>query len=266
MPESDLVRIEAEAQTGAWAVERGFGPAASLHALGDPDRPARVARVLEVDGPSLVLGSSQPVDLVDSERVAAAGVAVARRRSGGGAVYLDPGRQVWVDLLVPRGDRLWDDDVVRAANWAGELWRAVAASLAGEPASVHRGGSVGGRWGRLICFAGLGPAEVTVGGRKVVGISQRRSRDWTRIQTMARIAPGEGAPTPAPAPAVGAGPGPCPDRGPGSGAGAVLDEAALLALTEDGRSRGRAVVAARSGALAAGPGPVVEALLSLLPS
>ena len=264
MPESDLVRIEAEAQTGAWAVERGFGPAASLHALGDPARPARAARVLEVDGPSLVLGSSQPLDLIDSERAAAAGVAVARRRSGGGAVYLDPGRHVWVDLLVPRGDRLWDDDVVRAAGWAGELWGAVAASLTGEPASVHRGGSVGGRWGRLICFAGLGPAEVTVGGRKVVGISQRRSRDWTRIQTMARIAPGEGAPTPAPV--VGAGPGPCPDRGAGSGAGAVLDEAALLALTEDERSRGRAVVAARSGALAAGPGPVVEALLSLLPS
>ena len=264
MPESDLVRIEAEARTGAWAVERGFGPAASLHALGDPARPARVARVLEVDRPSLVLGSSQPLGLVDSERAAAAGVAVARRRSGGGAVYLDPGRHVWVDLLVPRGDRLWDDDVVRAAIWAGELWGAVAASLVGEPASVHRGGSAGGRWGRLICFAGLGPAEVTVGGRKVVGISQRRSRDWTRIQTMARIAPGEGAPTPAPV--VGAGPGPCPDRGAGSGAGAVLDEAGLLVLTEDERSRGRAVVAARSGALAAGPGPVVEALLSLLPS
>lgn len=264
MPEPDLVRIEAEARTGAWAVERGFGPAASLHALGDPARPARVARVLEVDGPSLVLGSSQPVGLVDSERAAAAGVAVARRRSGGGAVYLDPGRHVWVDLLVPRGDRLWDDDVVRAAIWAGDLWGAVAASLAGEPASVHRGGSAGGRWGRLICFAGLGPAEVTVGGRKVVGISQRRSRDWTRIQTMARTAPGEGAPTPGLV--VGAGPGPCPDRGAGSGAGAVLDEAALLVLTEDERSRGRAVVAARSGALAAGPGPVVEALLSLLPS
>ena len=264
MPGPDLVRIEAEAQTGAWAIERGFGPAASLHALGEPARPARVARVLEVDGPSLVLGSSQPVGLVDLERAAAAGVAVARRRSGGGAVYLDPGRHVWVDLLVPRGDRLWDDDVVRAAIWAGELWGAVAASLAGEPASVHRGGSAGGRWGRLICFAGLGPAEVTVGGRKVVGISQRRSRDWTRIQTMTRIAPGEGAPTPAPA--VGAGPGPCPDRGAGSGAGAVLDEAGLLVLTEDERSQVRAVVAARSGALAAGPGPVVEALLSLLPS
>lgn len=239
-----------------------------------------MARVLEVDGPSLVLGSSQPLGLIDSEKAAAAGVAVARRRSGGGAVYLGPGRQVWVDLLVPRGDRLWDDDVIRAAVWAGEMWSAAVASLAGEPASVHRGRSAGGRWGRLICFAGLGPAEVTVGGRKVVGISQRRSRDWARIQTMARIAPDEDAPTPSPASAAGAGPGsgaggdaPTPSSALSAGAasdsarsGAAFDEAALLALTEDERSRVRAVVAARSGALAAGPEAVVEALLSLLPN
>lgn len=253
-----------------------------------------------MDGPSLVLGSSQPLGLVDSEKAAAAGVAVARRRSGGGAVYLSPGRQVWIDLLVPRGDRLWDDDVIRAAIWAGETWSAAVASLTGEPASVHRGRSAGGRWGRLICFAGLGPAEVTVGGRKVVGISQRRSRDWTRIQTMARIAPDEDAPTPSPAsaagaasgsgtgegspapssalsvgaasgsgPALGAVPGSGPTQGTGSDSarsGAAFDEAALLALTEDERSRVRAVVAARSGSLAAGPEAVVEAFLSLLPN
>lgn len=238
---------------GAWAVERGSGPAASLHALADPPGPARTVRVLEVDGPCLVLGSSQPPELIDSERAAAAGVAVARRRSGGGAVYLDADRQVWVDLLVPRGDRLWDDDVVRAANWAGELWGAAAASFTDEPVAVYRGRSTGGRWGRLICFAGLGPAEVSAGGRKIVGISQRRSRDWIRIQTMARISPGEAASPSGPAPDVRAGPGP------------GADEAALLALTEEERSRGRAVVAARSGALAVAPGPVIEVFLSLLP-
>ncbi len=238
-----------------WTIERGFGPASSLHGLADPPSPTRTARVLQVDGPCLVLGSSQSLNLIDSERAAAAGVAVARRRSGGGAVYLDAGRQVWVDLFIPRGDRLWDDDVVRAASWAGELWRAVVASFADEPVAVHRGRSTGDRWGRLICFAGLGPAEVSAGGRKIVGVSQRRSRDWTRIQTMARIAPGEVASAPGPAPVVRAG------RGSGPG----VDEAALLALTEEERTRVRAVVAARSGALTVGPDPVIETFLSLLP-
>ena len=33
-----------------------------------------------------------------------------------------------------------------------------------------------------MCFAGLGPGEVTVDGRKVVGISQRRTRAAARFQ------------------------------------------------------------------------------------
>ena len=36
-----------------------------------------------------------------------------------------------------------------------------------------------------VCFAGLGPGEVTVDGRKVVGISQRRTRAWARFQCAA---------------------------------------------------------------------------------
>lgn len=35
---------------------------------------------------------------------------------------------------------------------------------------------VGGPWSGYACFAGLGPGEVSVGGRKVVGLSQRRTR------------------------------------------------------------------------------------------
>ncbi|HEX2382259.1 MAG TPA: hypothetical protein VHI95_06460, partial [Acidimicrobiales bacterium] len=35
------------------------------------------------------------------------------------------------------------------------------------------------------CFAGLGPGEVTIGGRKAVGISQRRTRAGARFQCVA---------------------------------------------------------------------------------
>src|SRR5690606_10658151 len=99
------------------------------------------------------------------------GVELARRRSGGGAVLLDDDAAVWLDVLVPRGDPLWSDDVVVAAHWLGDAWVAALAEL-GLAGAAHRGGLVRRPWSELVCFAGLGPGEVTVGGRKVVGVSQ----------------------------------------------------------------------------------------------
>ncbi len=40
-------------------------------------------------------------------------------------------------------------------------------------------------WSSLVCFAGVGPGEVLVGGRKAVGISQRRTKEWARFQCAA---------------------------------------------------------------------------------
>jgi lipoate-protein ligase A len=41
------------------------------------------------------------------------------------------------------------------------------------------------RWSPLVCFAGLGPGEVLVDGRKVVGLSQRRTRAGARFHCAA---------------------------------------------------------------------------------
>ena len=139
-----------------------------------------------MDGPALVLGSTQPDGVVDRERAAAAGVEVVRRRSGGGAVLLRPGEVVWVDVLVPTGDVLWQADVGLAFGWLGRAWAEALGSL-GVPASVHEGALVAGRWSSLVCFGGLGPGEVTVGGRKVVGISQRRTRAGALFQCAALV-------------------------------------------------------------------------------
>ena len=100
------------------------------------------------------------------------------RRTGGGAVLVAPGDPLWIDVVVPRGDVLWADDVGRAFWWLGEVW----ATVIGFGAEVHRGGLVRTRWAADICFAGLGPGEVTIGGRKVVGIAQRRTRDGALFQ------------------------------------------------------------------------------------
>ena len=137
--------------------------------------------VLDAERPALVLGSTQPESDVDTEALAAGDIDLVRRRSGGGAVLVVPGECLWVDVVLPRDDVLWDDDVGRAPVWVGEVWAAALIGL-GLPAQVHRGGLVRTDWSSRVCFAGLGPGEVTAAGRKVVGVSQRRTRAGARFQ------------------------------------------------------------------------------------
>jgi lipoate-protein ligase A len=160
-----------------WRVELERGPASAFHARPIPDEVERTVRILEVDRPALVLGSTQPESDADRAALDEAGVELVRRRSGGGAVLLDPGRAVWVDIDLPAGDPLWSDDVARSFGWLGDAW---VSALGGGVA--HRGRLVSTPWSRQVCFAGLGPGEVTVDGRKVVGIAQRRTRNGARFQ------------------------------------------------------------------------------------
>jgi lipoate-protein ligase A len=180
-----------------WRVERLRGGAADLHSgsvsLAAGDQASRAVRVLEATRPALVLGSAQPAAHVDAGRAARAGVEVVRRRSGGGAVIVGPDRLVWVDVLVPAGDPLWDDDIGRAAWWLGEVWIGALADVGVDGAELHRGGLLRRPWSDRVCFAGLGPGEVTVGGSKVVGLAQRRTRAAALFQCAALLEwnPGE---------------------------------------------------------------------------
>ena len=160
---------------------RRTGSAAALH-----DRPfvAPVRRrliVLEPESPALVLGSTQRETDADAMALAAFDVELCRRRSGGGAVLLVPDQTVWVDVEIGRDDPLWDDDVGRSFHWLGRAWAGAVGDL-GVRAEVHGGGVLETAWSRKVCFGGLGPGEVVSGGRKLVGISQRRTRDGARFQ------------------------------------------------------------------------------------
>lgn len=154
-------------------------------------------RLVEPTGPALVLGSTQAPEVVDRGRAARAGVAVVRRRSGGGAVLVRPGELVWADVFVTADDPLWLPDVGRATHWLGRLWAGALAAV-GRPATWHDGPLVSTPWSGLVCFAGLGPGEVRVAGAptgaaKVVGVSQRRTRAGALFQCAAllRWAPGD---------------------------------------------------------------------------
>lgn len=169
-------------EPAGWVVHRRSGSAQELHEPVPPERAEPAVVVNDVTGAALVLGSSQADDVVDRDRAAAAGVAIARRRSGGGAVLLVPGDHVWIDVWLPRADPRWVDDVVRAADWLADRWVVAADALGSEALTVHRGNASVDPWSRLVCFAGRGPGEVFAGGRKLVGLSQRRTRAWTRFQ------------------------------------------------------------------------------------
>jgi lipoate---protein ligase len=148
---------------------------------------SRVALVREVSRPTLVLGSTQPMGLAGSGGMRRREAEVARRRGGGGAVYLEPGDQLWIDAWIPRGDPLWKVDVSAAAEWVGAWWTNALAGVGQHDFVVHSGRSEPGRLGALVCFAGRGPGEVFHGGRKVVGISQWRARDGALFSSCAYL-------------------------------------------------------------------------------
>jgi lipoate-protein ligase A len=146
-----------------------------------PDGAQRSVRLLEVSGSALALGSTQSIDDVDLAAAMRLNVDVFNRQSGGGAVLLDPGAQLWVDVVIGRSDPLWNDDVSLASQWLGDVWVEALRSV-GIEGVVHRGAMVTNELSSVVCFAGLAAGEVTVDGAKVVGISQRRTRAGARFQ------------------------------------------------------------------------------------
>lgn len=166
--------------TGDWILERHHGAAGRLHDMDPPSPPQRRVWVMTTDRPSLVLGSTQRGGALE-RALSVSGRDLAVRRSGGGVVLLDPRSDLWVDVLLPRSDPLWTDDVATSARWLGAVWVA-ALRRCGVTAELYGGPTWRDELARTACFAGLAPGEVLVGGRKVVGISQRRSRDGARFQ------------------------------------------------------------------------------------
>ncbi|MHB8263804.1 MAG: lipoyl protein ligase domain-containing protein [Acidimicrobiales bacterium] len=196
-----------------WQVEERRGSADALHEMW-PDQSRRDSRTVafsEVTHEALVVGSMQvlaggmpgrppPAAAMLDERLPDPScpdasplvlrnrngrpVEIARRRSGGGAVFVAPQQQLWVDLWIPRDDPLFCEDVLAASVSAGRVWVHALQEVGIGRIEMHGGRVMLGEWGSLACFASIGPGEVLIDGRKVVGISQRRTRHGAWFQTM----------------------------------------------------------------------------------
>ncbi|CAN5595757.1 hypothetical protein BH23ACT3_BH23ACT3_11280 [soil metagenome] len=171
-------------------VEHATGSAADFHGRELPFDNRLVVWHFAVDGPAIVLGSRQRDHVLELAACREAGVEVVHRRSGGGLVYLEPGGALWVDVVVPATDRRSIADVRGSMEWMGEQWVEALRRVGWSDGVVmHRGGLEGSSWSELVCFAGIGPGEVLLDGRKLVGISQRRTRSAARFQCAVHLRP-----------------------------------------------------------------------------
>ena len=132
---------------------------------------------------AIVLGRGQR----DAKPVA--GHSQLQRPSGGGAVLMDA-ELLSLDVIVPDG-HLWlsDPDLGAVFDPIGRAWAAALADLGLSDLSVHAGPATATRLGppelrplAEVCYASLGRGEVLCGGRKLVGLSQRRRRQGALIQ------------------------------------------------------------------------------------
>lgn len=167
-------------------IERSRGAASTFHHRSISDVHEPTIWIHEVEQPALVVGSTQQIDIVDTDRATQLGVEVSTRRSGGGVVLVEPGTSCWVDVLIPPSDPRWDPDVGRAFVWVGQCWKHALQAVGITELAVHDGPMRDREFGRVLCFAGLGPGEVTMatpgGPSKIVGLSQRRTRSIARFQ------------------------------------------------------------------------------------
>jgi lipoate---protein ligase len=175
---------------GDFALETYGGGVAAFHAADLFADPRTRVVVCSAATAALVLGSRQPVDRADADACRRAGIEIVKRRSGGGAVLVEPGAMCWFDVVVPADDPRFVSvvaDVGASMRWLGGHLVEALRGLGETDAFVHDGGMDGRTWGDVVCFAGVGPGEVLVDSAKLVGISQRRTRHGSRFQCMVHL-------------------------------------------------------------------------------
>jgi lipoate-protein ligase A len=158
---------------------RDVGDLYDYNALRQVEEPTMF--VAHASQPTLVLGGSQSPDVLDGTKLGS--TLLRRRRGGGGLVLLKPD-DVWIDWWIPPVDPRWSKDVHVSSIRAGAWWASVMRTFTSDTVTVHERGLEGESAFRVVCFAGRGPGEVFVDGRKTVGLTQWRVREGVFLSTV----------------------------------------------------------------------------------
>lgn len=137
--------------------------------------PVRQITVCRPTDRALVLGAGQSESVLNHAALQTRGATWCRRGSGGGAVWVTPTNQLWLNVTIARDDPHWSPDVTFAAVWLGERLAAVVEPMIDGAVSVHRGPLGADPLGAVVCLASRGPGEVFVGAKKLVAISVKRA-------------------------------------------------------------------------------------------
>jgi lipoate-protein ligase A len=137
---------------------------------------------------ALVIGISQKLSDLDIDACQATGLAVYRRAAGGTAVLAGPDL-LSLDVILPPGHPLAGRDIVEAYRWFGNLWAETLQGLGPTartipPAEAHAPRTrnflaQAGRLEQLLrqsCYGAVSPYEISINGRKVIGLDQVRRR------------------------------------------------------------------------------------------
>lgn len=115
---------------------------------------------------------------------------ICHRRSGGGAVYIDPDHVSWVDFWIPKTHHIYESEPSKMFLKIGSLYVDVLHNLGIDAdliTLVQRSDSDTAQR-KYACWAGLGWGEITLANSKILGLSQRRNRWGARIQSMLCLA------------------------------------------------------------------------------
>lgn len=137
---------------------------------------------------AMVIGIGQKLSDVDVAACQAAGLAIYRRAAGGTAVLAGPDLLA-LDILLPPGHPLAGQDIVEAYHWFGDLWAKTLQSFGlsahiVSPAEAHAPRTrsflaQAERQEQLVresCYGAVSPYEITIQGRKVIGLDQVRRK------------------------------------------------------------------------------------------